>query len=135
MLKAINEFKMPNKTELRKFLGLVNQLASFIPDLAHCITNLRKMTSTKMALTWQDSHEADFLLTKKLLTSPVVVKPFNTTAHTILLMDASRLHGLGFALLQKPDDSDKFSLIMCDSKSLTEKQANYATVELSLIHI
>ena len=92
MLKAINEFKRPtNKTELRAFLGLANQLASFIPDLAHCTTNLRKMTSTKMAFTWQVPHEADFILTKKLLTSPLVVKPFNTAAHTILLTDASRL--------------------------------------------
>ena len=66
---AIKELKRPtNKTELRAFLGLANQLASFIPNQVHCTTNLRKMTSTKMALTWQDPHEADFILTKKLLT-------------------------------------------------------------------
>ena len=131
MLKAIKEFKRPtNKTELRAFLGLANQLASFIPDLAHCTTNFRKMTSTKMVFTWQDPHEADFILTKKLLTSPLVVKPFYTAAHTILLTDTSRLHGLGFALMQKPDDSDKMSLIICGSKSLRDTQAHYATVEL-----
>ena len=63
-------------------MGLVNQLASFIPDLAHCTTNLTKMTSTEMAFPWQDLHEADFILTKKLLTSALLVKPFNTKAHT-----------------------------------------------------
>ena len=100
MLKAIKEFKRrSNKTELRVFLGLAIQLARFIPDLAHCATNLRKMTSTKMAFTWQDPHEAGFILTKKLLTSPLVVKTFNTKAHTILLTDASRLHKLGFVLM------------------------------------
>ena len=86
--------------------------------------------STKNAFTWQDPPKTDFILTKKLLTSPLVVKPFNTKAQTILLMDASRLHRLGFALMQKPDNSDKLSLVMCGSKSLTETQANYATVEL-----
>ena len=62
MLKAIREFKRPsNKTALWAFLGLANQLASFIPDLAHCTTHLRKMTRIKNAFTWQDPH---FLLTK-----------------------------------------------------------------------
>ena len=79
MLKAIGEFKRPsNKTELRAFLGLPNQLASFVPNLAHCTTNLRKITSTKNAFTWKDPLEADFTLTKKLLTLPLVVKPFNS---------------------------------------------------------
>ena len=66
MLKAIKEFKRPNnETELRVFLGLANQLASFIPDLAHCTTNLRKMTSTKIAFTWQGPHKADFILSQR----------------------------------------------------------------------
>ena len=38
-------------------------------------------------------------------------------AHIILLTDVSRLHGLGFALMQKLDNSGKLSLIMCGSKS------------------
>ena len=111
-------------------MGLANQLASFVLNLAHCTTNLRKMTSTKNAFTWQDPHEAYFILMKKLFTSPLVVKPFNTKAHTILLMDASRLHRLGFALIQKPDNLINSVLSFCGSKSLTETQANHATVEL-----
>ena len=95
MLKAIKEFKRPNNST----------------------TNLRKMTSTKMTFTWQDPHEADFILTKKLLTSP----PFKTKSHTILLTDASRLHGLGFALMQKPDNSDKLSLVSCAASKASQK--------------
>ena len=44
-----------------------------------------------MVFTWTDPHKTDFILTKKLLTSPLVVKLFNTAAHTILLTDAIRL--------------------------------------------
>ena len=87
------------------------------------------------AFTLQDPLEADFLLTKKLLTSPLIMKPFNTKAHTILLTDASRLHGLGFGLIQNPDNSDKLSLIMCGSKSLIDTQVNYATMELEALAI
>ena len=76
-----------------------------------------------------DPHKADFLFTKKLHTSPLIVKPFNK-AHTILLTDTRRLYELGFALMQMPGDSEKLSLIMCSSYSLTDTQANYATVEL-----
>ena len=83
----------------------------------------------------QNPLEADFLLTKKLLTSPLIVKPFNTKPHTILLTtDASRLQGLGFALMQKLDNYDKLSLIMCGSKSLIDTQANYATLELAILY-
>ena len=106
-----------------------------MPNLAHSTTNLRKMTRTKKVFTWQDPHEANFILTRKLLTSPLVVKPFNTKAHTILLTDSRRLHGLGFALMQQPDNSDKLSLVMCGSKSLTETQSNDATVELESLAI
>lgn len=37
--------------------------------------------------------------------------------------------------MQKPDYSDKLSLIMCDSKSLMVAQANYATIQLEALTI
>ena len=41
---------------------------------------------------------------------------FNTKAHTLLFTDASRLHSLNFALMQKQDNSDTLSLIRHTSK-------------------
>ena len=38
---------------------------------------------------------------KNLLTSPTIAKLFDDAKETILLTDASRLHGLGYALIQK----------------------------------
>ena len=46
---------------------------------------------------------------------------------TYLITDASRLHGLGFALLQL-EATNKFRLIQCGSKSLNDTQRNYATI-------
>ena len=37
--------------------------------------------------------------------------------------------------MQKPNNSDKLSLVMCGSKNLTETQANYTTVELEVLAI
>ena len=56
--------------------------------------------------------------------------PSDTKALTLLFTDASNLYGQSFALIQKQDNSDKLSLIMCGSKALTDTQAKYATKEL-----
>ena len=47
----------------------------------------------------------------------------------MLLTEASRLNGLGYALLQK-EDGNKLRLITCGSCSLNETQNGYATIEL-----
>ena len=136
MLSAISDFPRPaNISEVRSFLGMANQIASFVPDLAHCTTNLKKLTSPKTVFQWLDIHEAEFILTKQLLTSKPVLKPFNPRAETIVLTDASRLHGLGFALMQRKDSDSQMTLVMCGSKTLTPTQQRYATVELEALAI
>ena len=49
---------------------------------------------------------------KNLLTSPTIAKPFDDAKETILLTDASRLHGLGYALVQKSRKGELL-LIQC----------------------
>ena len=50
----------------------------------------------------------------KLLTSKHVIKPFDPIIKTILLTDAARLHGLGFALIQISEGEDGTSkLVIC----------------------
>ena len=56
-------------------------------------------------------------------------KPFDDAKDTILLTDASRLHGLGYALVEK-NRKGELSLIQCGSWSLTPTQQRYATIEL-----
>ena len=46
----------------------------------------------------------------------------------------SRLHGIGYTLMQKGTE-DKPQLLMCGSRSLTAKQANYATAELKALSV
>ena len=46
-------------------------------------------------------HEEELKKAKKILTSDLIVKPFDPSLPTELLTYASKLHGLGFALIQK----------------------------------
>ena len=56
-----------------------------------------------------------------MLTSPTIAKPFDDAKDTILLTDASRLHGLGYTLVQR-NRKGELSLIQCGSQSLTPTQ-------------
>ena len=115
-------------------MGLANQLASFIPDLSQNTSKIRKLLSPKNAFLWLPNHEEEFQITKRILCSNMIVKPFDQTLKTYLITDASRLHGLGFALLQL-EPTNKFRLIQCGSKSLNDTQQNYATFELECLAI
>ena len=128
--KAIKEFPTPeNFKDWRSFLGLVNQLAAFVPDLAHMSAGLRPLLKKGNAWVWEKEHEEEFNNIKNLLTSPTIAKPFDNAKETILLTDASRLHGLGYALVQKSKKGE-LSLIQCGSRSLTPTQQCYATIKL-----
>ena len=117
---AIASFPSPkNITDLRSFWGLANQLAFFLPDFSHLTCEMRKLLSTKNAFLWLDIHETEFQKLKEILTSELLVKTFDPKLTTMLLTDASRLNGPGYALLQKEDDT-KLRLITCGSCSLSE---------------
>ena len=135
-LDAITKFPTPkNITELRSFLGLANQLGIFIPDLAHITVTLRSLLKKNVAYLWLPEHEQAFQEAKKLLTSPMLIKAFDVHKQTELLTDASRLFGLGFALMQKDLKSDTHSLIQCGSRSLNSAETRYSTSELECLAI
>lgn len=135
-LSAIRDFPTPKSlTELRSFLGLANQLGAFIPDLQHSTVKMRELLKKTSTWLWLPDHEIEFCKAKELLTSPAVVQPFDPKLHTQLLTDASRLHGLGFALIQREravDGKGRIRLIQCGSCSLSPAQRNYAIIELEL---
>lgn len=134
-LEAIANFKSPdNVTELRSFLGLANQLGNFIPDLAHMTSEIRKLLKKNIIYQWLPEHENQFRKIKRLLTSDMLVKPYDKNLPTELLTDASRLHGLGFCLIQQ-EGENKIRLLSCGSCSLTPTQSRYATVELECLAV
>ena len=135
-VKALKDFPVPtNLTELRSFLGLANQLAFLLPDLAHATAGLRPLLKKDVAFLWLPEHQSSFEDTIKLLTSDMIVKPFNPSFKTELLTDASRLKGLGYALVQRAPDSEQPRLVQCGSRTLNSADKRYAPNELECLGI
>ena len=129
-VKAISNFPAPtDASQVRSFLGLVNQLGFFIPELAQVTKPLRDLLKKDTSFLWLNAQAEAFQTAKKILTSELLVKPFNPALKTELLTDAARLGGLGYALLQRNTD-DTLRLIQCGSRSLSSAETRYATNEL-----
>ena len=107
---ALRNFQQPeNVKELRSFLGLVAQFGAFTPDTACLTGHLRQLLQKETPWVWLPEHKLDFENTKRAPTSPTMLQPFDPKVKMVVLTDASRLHGIGFALVQVY--KDKLALI------------------------
>ena len=134
-VSAIRDFPAPTDVSgLRSFLGLANQLGSFLPDLSQATSHLRTLLKKGTAFVWTADIQIQFEKAKEILCSPMCVKPFDPTLKTSVLTDASCLHGLGYILLQWSEDGNP-RIIQCGSFALTPAQKNYAVIELEMLSI
>ena len=94
----------PPKTipELRRFLGMVNQLGKFSPNLANITQPLRELLKKTRMWQWTEVQHKAFNEIKKELSQPMVLCIYDPNAETKISGDASS-HGLGAVLLQKHD--------------------------------
>jgi hypothetical protein len=133
-IAALKEFPRPHDiTGVRSFLGLANQLSGFVPDFAHMTRSLRGLTGKNATFIWLPDHEEEFQTIKRLMTSSMVITHFDPMQAVTVLTDASRLHGLGFAMGHMVEG--RFRVVTCGSKSLTATQQRYSTVELECLGV
>ena len=133
-LVAISNFPTPkSETELRSFLGMANQLSTYLPDLAQSTEELRHLLGKGKAWTWLPEHQKAFDRSKQILVSPTVVSYFDPSLPPTILTDASR-SGLGFVLVQH-DAEGQMHIISCGSRSLNSAESRYAPVELECLGI
>jgi hypothetical protein len=135
---TLKEFPRPqNIQELRSFLGLAQQLAGFIPDLAHASEPLRHLLKREKKWIWSFDLQDAFDAVVKILTCSLVLVNFDPSKPTILLTDASRLKGLGFALVHTEvvNRKERIRLVTCGSHSLSLAEKSYAVVELEALAI
>ncbi len=134
-LEAVADFPQPkNVSELRSFMGLAQQLTTFVPDLAHLTDDLRQLLKKGREYTWLPEHQEAFEKTKTALTGDLCTAHFDTNKPTVVMTDASRLHGLGYALMQRDNDGS-MKLVQCGSRSLSSAEKNYATIEAELLAV
>ena len=133
-VKAIREFASPTTiTELRSFMGLVNQLGSFSKDISEAAEPLRDLLRTRNEFMWTANHQEAFQRVKEQLIEPPILATFDPKLETRLETDASRTKGLGFSLLQK--HGDQWKLVNCGSRFLADVETRYPMVELEAIAI
>ena len=87
-------------TAVHSFLGLANQFTQCLRDLAMATTKIGGLLKKNIVYNWLPEHEEELLIIKQLLTSPILVHYFDASLLTSLLMDLSKLNGLGYLLLQ-----------------------------------
>ena len=130
---AVKNMKQPsNVSELRRFLGMVNQLGKFSPNIADLTKPLRELLSSNNAWIWGPSQTDAFNKVKDELTSHPVLTWYDPAAETKLTADAS-VYGLGAVLLQKHETAWK--PVAYASRSMTEAETRYAQIEKEALAI
>ncbi len=133
---AISNFPSPkNLTQLWSYLGLVNQLDNFNPDLAVLTAPLRPLLHKDVPFLWLPEHEIASQKVRSTLISTCVNQHFDTKCPKELTTDASCHNGIGHALFQCNGHADRPKIIKCGSRSLSETESRYATVELECLAI
>ena len=136
---CLREFPEPKDvTDLRSFLGLAQQLGNFMPDLSQSTVLMRELLKKDTVYQWTPEIQKEFDDVKEILTSDMIVKPFDPQLETQLLTDASKTKGLGYILMQWENENDengkqKRRIIQCGSFALTPTQRNYAVIELEFL--
>lgn len=131
--EAIENFQIPRTVkELRSFLGMVNHLQSFIPNLAEKSEPLRCILRKKKgnAFWGKAQNEAFKKLKAEIGNHLSPRKMFDVNSETLIYTDASP-HALGAVLVQKSkvDGDTKEKVVACASKTLTDVERRYSQTQ------
>ena len=137
-LLSIQNFPVPtDRQSVRSWLGLVQQLASFVPNLSEITAGLRILLKERTAFLWTQAQEDSFIATKKLLNSDLIRKPYDETLppeNTCCFSDGS-FNGIGGGLFQLCPKTGRYNLIQCVSRSLAPCEQRYATIEIECLSL
>ena len=134
-VQGITEMTAPtDKQQLQSFLGMVNYMGTFIPNLSHHTEPLWAMLKKDNVFHWEDQQTRSFQQVKTLIakanTTPL--RYYDRNLPVTVQADAS-LRGLGACLIQKHKGKDQ--PIAFASKSLTDVETRYANIERELLAI
>ena len=140
-LSALLTLQPPtNISQLRGWIGALNQVNIFHPQLACFLHENNKLLKKGAAFLWTEEHDRAFNKTKELLKTHLEIAFYDPTQPTYLLTDASYT-GMGFCLCQAASWTEnnakprKYNLIIAGSRSLTQAEQQYSVSEIELTAI
>ena len=125
---------MKTMSGIRSFQGATQFSTDFVPDLAMKNVAIQKLLKEHNALVWEETQEKCFEEVKKILTRPLIMRYYNPILKTESITDASRI-GLGFILRQFDENAERWRLIQCGSRALSDTESRYAVCELEGLSI
>ena len=132
-IKAIINMEYPtNVTELQRFLGLINYVGKFIPNLSTRTESVRNLLKTDTVWTFDANHKKDLDDLKQLITKAPVLKVFVEKLPTRISCDASST-GLGAVLEQM--HGENWYPVAYAGRSLTDCEKNYCQLEKETLSI
>ena len=112
-----------NIADVRRYLGMINQLSKFSSNLSSKAKSLCDLLSTKNQWVWGPSQQQAFVD----MSSPRILALYNTAANTKVSVDASSF-GLGGVLSQEQSNGS-WQPISYISRSLTPTEQRYTQIE------
>ena len=124
----IQQTPRPNNVgNIRRFLGMANQMTKFTPNLAGVTKPLRDLLSSKSQWVWDPPQEEAFTKVKHILSSDPVLALFDPNLDTLVSSDASSF-GLGAVLQQKQSNGTRRPVAYA-SRAMTSTEQRYAQIE------
>ena len=112
---------------VRSFLGMINQFSRFNPNISEYSAPLRELLRKDCSWIWDTKQEESFRILKEELQNTKTLSYFDVNKKTILTTDASD-HGIG-AILTQEDENGNRKMIGAASRSLSDTEKRYATIE------
>ena len=128
--KVMANQKVPtpvNDGDIHRFLGMVNQISKFSPNLSDVTQLLRELLIKGNQWVWGGPQQRAFSQVKEALTSSPVLALFDPNLDTVVSANASSF-GLGAVLLQKQPTGD-FKPVANISRSMMPTEQRYAQIE------
>ena len=130
---AIVDMPIPqNLSDLRRFMGMINQFGKFSNKLAELTEPLRQLLSKKNSWIWGHAQDQAFAKVKSELMKPTVLALFDVNADLKVSADASSF-GLGAVLLQ--NSNSRWQPVAFASRVMSDTERRYAQVEKEALAI
>ena len=127
-IDAIQKLQPPtNKKKIQEFLGMLNFLSKYVYKMQLYLRPFYNILRQQNNFEWNTEHQARFEEIKKLLTEQISNTIPDPDQPFYAMCDASNF-GIGAALLQSHNGTNKMNLISANSRLFTQAELRLSTL-------